>query len=307
MAPIALFVYRRDRHLARTLDALEACDGFGASRLFVFSDGPKKPEQAAEIEAVRALVRGRNLLNLTLIEAETNQGLARSIIAGVGRLCRDYGRTIVLEDDLILHPAALLWFNAALDRFADDEAVVQVAAYQFRVPEFARREGGMFLRFVNSWGWATWDRAWRGFDPDAAGWEAVETDPKVRRAFDCDDSYPMADMLTAQMRGKLDSWAIRWRWSTFKSGGLTLFPPRSMVSNIGFDETATHNSLGALKRWAAPPPPFEWDRAEPPTLPQRAVVAEPDERAFNRGLRATGAMRNARIKAVLRRLGLWNR
>ncbi len=40
-APVAIFAYKRTRHLARTLDSLEKCPEFSSSPVFVFSDGPK--------------------------------------------------------------------------------------------------------------------------------------------------------------------------------------------------------------------------------------------------------------------------
>jgi hypothetical protein len=47
-------------------------------------------------------------------------------------------------------------------------------------------------------------------------------------------------MLKAQQEGKVDSWAIRWYLTTFLMQGLTLYPGRSLVRNIGFDGSGTH-------------------------------------------------------------------
>lgn len=105
------------------------------------------------------------------------------------------------------------------------------------------------------------------------------------------------------MSGKLDSWGIRWSWSVFRNNGLTLMPPRSLVRNIGFDGTATHNSLGPLKRFVTAPAPFLWEGSEPPRLPDQVVVDPEAEAAFRRALRGTHALRNHRIKRVLARIG----
>jgi hypothetical protein len=47
-------------------------------------------------------------------------------------------------------------------------------------------------------------------------------------------------MLKKQMAGKIDSWAVRWYWSVFKRGGLVLYPPESLIRNIGLDGSGTH-------------------------------------------------------------------
>jgi hypothetical protein len=47
-------------------------------------------------------------------------------------------------------------------------------------------------------------------------------------------------MLRQQIKGKIDSWAIRWHASAFIENKLTLYPYRSLVANIGLDGTGTH-------------------------------------------------------------------
>jgi hypothetical protein len=239
-APLALFAYRRTQHLAAVLDSLERCPEFSDTPVHVFSDGPRDHNAVADVAAVRAMLAARRRSNMTIVEATANRGLARSIIAGVTELCSSHGRVIVIEDDLVVSPATLTWFNAALDRYADAQSVWQISAHQFAVPQFRDRGEAMFLNFSTSWGWATWDRAWKGFDPDAPGWEQLAQDSDLRRRFDCGGAYPYAHMLEQQMGGKIDSWAIRWWWSMFRNSALGLFPPRPLVSNIGEDGTATH-------------------------------------------------------------------
>lgn len=308
-APIALFAYRRADHLARTLDALEACPEFTRSSVFVFSDGPKEGASAAaraDIDAVRTLLKARGLPNMTVVEAPANRGLAVSVISGVSRLCNEHGRVIVIEDDLLVSPVTLTWLNAALDRFENDSDVYQVSAYQWWNPGLRQRKDGLFGRMAVSWGWATWKRAWDRFDPEATGWEALETDPDLRRAFDMNGTYPLAEMLKLQIDGRIDSWAIRWAWSVFRNDGLVLYPPRSLVRNIGFDETGTHSSIGRLKNFITPPP-MMWTEPVMPTLPENTDGILADEKILQRGLRLSGAMRNRRIVAVLRALGLWRK
>lgn len=247
-APIALFAYRRTDMLGAVLNSLEACPEFSASDVYIFSDGPKNDAACADVEAVRALVRERMRPNMQLIEAPANLGLAHSIINGVGRLCEQYGRAIVIEDDLLVSPAILTWFNAALDRYAGEPRVMQVSGHMFNSAALDGREEGLFLPMVTSWGWATWDRAWKTFDPEATGWEALLKDRALRRQFDLDGVYPYTKMLRRQMAGQINSWAIRWNWTMFSVGGLSIYPPQSMVSNEGVDGSATHRGLGGTLR-----------------------------------------------------------
>lgn len=299
-APIALFAYRRVKHLSLALDSLSACPEFADSPVFVFSDGPK--EGAAEdVERVRAMLRARRTPNMTIVEAPENRGLAASIAASVSQLCDEFGRVIVIEDDLLVSPAVLTWFNSALDKYADDPRVWQISAHQFDVPDFLTRDDALFLHLTTSWGWATWKRAWDHYDPLALGWERLQTEKVLKRAFDLDDSYPFADMLIEQMNGRIDSWAIRWRWTVFRAQGVSLYPPRSLANNIGFDATATHTRYKFLKRLLVRKDIAACANSEPcPRLPAEVLASPADDAALARTLRDSRRLTKRLLAALAR-------
>ena len=299
-APIAVFAYRRLHHLDATLDALTACPEFADSEVFIFCDGPKA-SSADDVAKVREWLHRRRTPNMTIIESPTNRGLAASVTTGVTFLCEKFGRAIVIEDDLIVAPSTLTWFNRALDQYADDDRVWQISAHQFAVPEFSTRDKGMFLHLTTSWGWAVWKRSWDKYDPEAIGWEHLEADEELRRQFDCDDSYPYSDMLIDQMKGRVDSWAIRWNWSMFRAGGVCLFPPRSLTTNIGTDGTATHRRFRLLKRFAPPKDLGGIRNLEKcPSLPREIRVDRADDAAVAKALRAASSLVNRLVCALSR-------
>jgi hypothetical protein len=165
--------------------------------------------------------------------------LAASITEGLGGLCERYGRAIVVEDDLATSPHFLDYMNAALDRYDAEDRVMQISGHMFpanlRTPEDA-----IFLPFITSWGWATWARAWRHYDPLARNYGRLAGDPSLRKRFDLEGHYPYFRMLQAQQQGRIDSWAIRWYLSVFFRQGLALYPKNSMVRNLGFDGTGVN-------------------------------------------------------------------
>jgi len=129
--------------------------------------------------------------------------------------------------------------NRALDRYQDDDSAMQVSGYMFPI-DISAETDAFFMPFTTSWGWATWERAWQHFDPEMKGFDALVRDRHLRNSFNLDGAYDYFDMLTRQRRGSIDSWAIRWYLSVFIRGGLTLYPARTLVRNIGFDGSGTH-------------------------------------------------------------------
>jgi acetyltransferase-like isoleucine patch superfamily enzyme len=223
-----------------------------ASNLHVFCDGAKTEAAAAAMREVRAFVRSIDGFNsVTVTERDHNLGLANSIIDGVGALCGRFGRVIVLEDDLIVAPNFLRFMNDALDRYADDERVMQATGYMFPVPS-NRGDKALFLPLISCWGWATWKRAWDLFDPAMSHYPALQNDGARRARFDLGDSYPYFDMLRRQLHGELDSWGIRWYLSVFSRDGLVLWPPHTLVENGGFDGSGTHGDFAPAFAQTAP-------------------------------------------------------
>ncbi|MGI9507734.1 MAG: glycosyltransferase family A protein [Geminicoccaceae bacterium] len=237
-APIGIFVYNRPDHTRRLLESLHRSPIFAESPVTVFCDGPKRDADLPAIERTRATVRERAPGSATIIERDVNQGLARSIIDGVTALTEEHGRVIVCEDDLVFSPHALDFLNRGLERYRDEPEVMHVAAYMY--PVNAELPAAHLYREATCWGWATWDRAWRRFEPDAARLLQHLSDAKARHGFDIEGSMYFYEMLRQQVDGRIDSWAIRWYASMFRAGGLALHPGRSLVRNEGFDGTGVH-------------------------------------------------------------------
>jgi hypothetical protein len=161
----------------------------------------------------------------------------------VTQVCEKYGKVIVLEDDLILSPYFLEYMNAALYRYENNDQVMQISGHMFPV-DLGKVTDSIFLPFITSWGWATWQRAWRLFDADASKYADLKNNRDMIHRFNIYGSYPYFEMLNAQMVGGVDSWAILWYLSVFFHNGLALYPTKTLVENAGFDGTGTHCPVG---------------------------------------------------------------
>lgn len=246
-APIALFVYNRPVHTERTLAALIDNASSSDTEAFVFSDGARSAADETKVAAVRSLIRStRGFRRVELIERAQNLGLARSIIAGVTDLVRRFGRVIVIEDDLLTSRHFLRYMNDGLDTYADDDRVASIHGYCYPVPGTLPET--FFLRGGDCWGWATWERAWTKFEPDGRVLLAQLKARRLTRAFNANGARAMTRMLEDQVAGRNDSWAIRWHASAFLHDMLTLYPGRSLVDNIGLDNSGTHCGSSATFR-----------------------------------------------------------
>ncbi|MEY5026363.1 MAG: hypothetical protein RLZZ244_1891 [Verrucomicrobiota bacterium] len=231
-APIALFVYNRVHHTRRTVEALARNEMAAQSELHVFSDGPHLPEDEAKVEDVREYVARIEGFRAVHVHTQArNRGASASLLSGIEAVCEQFGRVIVVEDDLVTSPYFLRYLNQGLALYEDDPEVVSVHGYMY--PTGSPLPESFFLRGADCWGWGTWKRGWAHFNPDGGALLEELERRGLETEFDFNGTYGFTEMLRDQCAGRSDSWAIRWYASAFLREKLTLYPGRSLVQPIG--------------------------------------------------------------------------
>ena len=243
LAPIVLFVYNRLKHTKKTIDALQNNYLAENSELFIFSDGPQKDEDIVKVKEVRDYIHQvKGFKQVHVKEREKNYGIEQSIVLGVNEIISQYGKVIVLEDDLVTDVNFLLYMNRGLDKYQKNLKVYSISGYSY-LKEGVESGDTYFLKICTSWSWATWKDRWQKYDVDCKDWEMLKVDRRRRREFDYDYSYPFYNLLKRELKDKtISAWDIKWYWTIFKNEGLTLFPPKSLVNNEGFDGSGVHCS-----------------------------------------------------------------
>lgn len=104
-APIALFTYCRPWHTQKTVEALLANHESSETDLYIFSDAPKNEKAIEGVLNTRKYIHTiTGFKNVHIIEREKNWGLANSLIDGISKIVNEYGKVIVVEDDIVASP-----------------------------------------------------------------------------------------------------------------------------------------------------------------------------------------------------------
>lgn len=244
LAPIVLFVYNRLDHTQVVIETLLKNTLAKDSELYVFSDAAKSENGIGKVNEVRAFIRDeswhKGFKKVSIIEAEKNKGLAKSIIGGVSEILQKYGKVIVLEDDLNLSPFFLEYMNDALDYYKDDEEIWSISGYSFPMKSLKKYPHDVFYSYRGcSWGWATWSDRWELVDWDVKDYELLAKDSKWIKRFNRGGG-DLFQMLTNQMEGKINSWAIRWCFAQSNLDKYTVYPKVSFLGNEGCDGSGTN-------------------------------------------------------------------
>ena len=242
-APIILFCYKRPASTIRTINSLKNNVLAKDSLLYIFSDGPKTEADGPAVTQVRcALQNVTGFKTVRVIESPVNKGLANSVISGVSSVVNEYGKVIVLEDDLVLSTNFLSFMNAALLKYEKDPKVNSISGFGFDMHR--ARDYGYDVFFTKrhcSWGWAIWKDRWNMIDWEVRDFAQFSRSPAQKEAFGRIGS-DLPGMLNKQMAGKIDSWAIRCTYAEFQQQTYTVYPIKSKVINTGFGKDATHTA-----------------------------------------------------------------
>lgn len=252
-APIILFVYNRPDHARLVLEQLKKNIEAKESQLFIFSDGPKNEKAVEKVKEVREMINSDELSgcfkDVTVVEAPQNKGLANSIISGVTEIINKYGRVIVLEDDSYCSCDFLCFMNECLNYYENNSKIWSIGGFSHigvdKIPDDYNSDVYIMGRTC-SYAWATWKNRWDSVDWEVKDYNKFKYDFLKRYRFNRygrDRSF----MLDEQMRGKINSWAIRFCYAMFNHNMYTVLPISTKIKNIGRDGSGTHTLVGDTK------------------------------------------------------------
>lgn len=261
MAPIVIFGFNRAESLRATLESLAANPEASESDLFIFIDGPRNEEEKSLTdETIRVANKTTGFKSVTVKSSPSNRGLGDSIISGVTEVINQYGKAIVLEDDLRLQPNFLAFINQGLNRYENDPKIFSICGYTSKVkpPKNYAYDAYLCTR-SSSWGWATWKDRWETVDwsggitvnqqpetshqPPATSHQHPTTSHQL--SFNAWGGSDCEGMLEGWRKGRNKSWAIRFCYSQYLQDRLSVFPVKSLLENEGFDGTGTN-----CKKWS---------------------------------------------------------
>lgn len=247
-APVILFVYKRLLQTQQTVAYLKLNKLASESDLFIFSEFQKTQEFEKDVKQVRDFIKTIDgFKSITIVERPVFFGLANSVIAGVTSVFEKYERVIVLEDDITTSPSFLEYMNEGLDKYEFDNRIYSVTGFCYPpslLKIYKEYDKDVFLLpRASSWGWGTWKNRWLKADWDVKDFDEFYKSTELQKKYD-QTGRDKSRMLIRQMKGEVDSWAIRWDYTHFKNNAYGVFPTKSLINNIGLDSgTHTKNAL----------------------------------------------------------------
>jgi len=263
--PVLLIIFNRPDTTQQVFDAIRQAQ---PRQLFVAADGPRegKDGEAEKCQRARGIVKQIDWdCDVRTLFQEKNLGCGLGPATAISWFFENVEEGIILEDDCLPHPTFFRFCEELLEKYRDDERVMMVTGFNPLGKWKLDIQSYHFSHPDASWGWASWRRSWKYFDIDMKLWADPEVKDRIRDVLcDTEEYNWRKKAFEAVYDGKLDTaWDYQWLFARLLYSGLSAVPCANLVSNIGFDERATHTLNPASHLANLPLYPLSFPLKEP--------------------------------------------
>lgn len=282
--PVLLVIFNRPEKTRRVVEALWQVK---PAQLFVAADGPRSghPEDIEKCRLARQAATDIDWpCDVKTRFLDENVGCGPGVSSGIGWFFEHVEHGVILEDDCVPHPHFFPFCGELFERYAADERIMRIsgfAPYPVRKYPYDYH----FSRRFRCSGWGTWRRAWKRFSYELDAIDEIEFLEMARANYPFHfRRQPWLTNFHRVKSGDLKTWAFRWDVACYSQNDLCIIPEKNLITNIGFDEDATHTMrpnpvMGNLEVY-----PLEFPLRHPPFVyadgrPERSL-----EKAIHRSL-----------------------
>jgi len=256
--PILFLVFNR---LDTTRRSFEAIRRIRPERLYIGADGAREDiaGEREKVEAVRGFLRKSidwDCKVSTLFHVE-NLGCRNAPVTAIKWFFENEEEGIVLEDDCVPGSSFFRYCSELLIKYRDEPRVMCISGNVFHSSKMLRSHSYYFSRIPHTWGWASWRRAWKLYDPHIKSYPEFEKKNTIANFFKRKkEQRYWLDIFEKVYKGEYNTcWDYQWLFAILNNNGLACNPRYNLVENIGFGADATH-TVGWSHQWSVKPLTF---------------------------------------------------
>lgn len=214
-------------------------------RLYIASDGPRPgvPSDALLIEAVREITNSIDwVCDASFLLREKNMGCGPGVKSAIDWFFERESEGIILEDDTVPTNTFFRFSSELLEKYRFDDRIGMVAGTNF-LKSAPPDSSYFYAKNKETWGWATWRRAWRAMDysmswrTSAESWDVLANTGVSKYRFG-----KWQEAISQLDNGLVSAWDYQWVLTLASQNQLCIFPRENLVANIGFGPQATHTT-----------------------------------------------------------------
>lgn len=216
--------------------------------LFIAADGPRKwvdddNEKCRQTREIADQVDWDCKLK-TLFQ-EKNLGCGKAMVTAIDWFFTNVNMGIILEDDCLPHIEFFDYCEELLKYYENEERVMLISGDNFQKGKKIGDASYYFSAYSHVWGWASWKRVWQNFKYDVKSFNESELLNKISHKFATtkESEYWIRLFHKIKTMEEVDFWGYQLSFSIWDKDGLSVIPNTNLITNVGFDETATHTKV----------------------------------------------------------------
>jgi len=237
--PVAFFIFNRPDTTFKVFEKIREAK---PQKLLIIADGAKFPEEWGECNKARSIIEQIDWnCEVSTNFSEINLGCKLRVSSGLDWVFSEVEEAIILEDDCLPEPSFFGFCQELLEYYRNDTRIMCISGNNFQFGRRRTLDSYYFSAFSHCWGWATWRRAWQYYDLEIKLWEIIKDDYWLRNMFHSYHAIKYWKHIFQEVYSNLiDTWDYQWFFACCIQSGLTILPNVNLVSNIGFNNDATH-------------------------------------------------------------------
>jgi hypothetical protein len=239
--PVLFLLFNR---LETTKLVFEKIKQIQPKHLFISADGAR--ENKIGEEEMCKQVRGWVMENIDWdCEVHTrfidnNLGCGKHVSGAISWFFSEVEEGIILEDDCVPDTSFFTFCEELLIKYRNNDNIYVIGGNNFQ-PKRRGNASYYFSAYGHIWGWATWRRAWQHYDFTLQSYDDHIFEKRLSSYFKEKQVLEYWNRTYKLMKyTPIDTWDFQWTFCQWKNNGLSIIPNVNLVSNIGFDENATH-------------------------------------------------------------------
>lgn len=240
-SPVLFLIFNRPDTTKRVFEQIKAAK---PSRLYIAADGPRK-DRPNEIDFCKEAIAIATEIDWdcevkTLFRPE-NLGCKEAISSAITWFFEQEEEGIILEDDCLPANSFFSYCDTLLEKYRYDTRIRHIAGCNLHQGKKWGADSIYFTNQTHVWGWASWRRVWSDYDKELENYQEDEVREKLSNIFT--DRFALDSweyIFKALKAGKIDTWDYQLAFINFFNHSLSVNPNVNLISNIGFDERATH-------------------------------------------------------------------
>lgn len=239
--PVLLLGYNRPEQMRGLIQSLASLE---PKLILLAVDGPRnnRPNDAELVRQTQDLVSEITWdAEIRTRFRDSNLGLRRAVVDAVTWANSEYGRVIVLEDDVRTGPQLIEFLDRNLIRYQESSQIAHINGYNLVPKEHLTHpdNASRLTIYPESYAWATWDRAWQKYDDDMTWAKNASLSDIKKICGSTIGALRWKQNFSDASAERIDSWAYRWLASMWANNLKIVSSNRNISQYKGF-EGGTH-------------------------------------------------------------------